>query len=54
VRSDIEYDVNLKAELQIQHLHEKIDQIHAQILGRLDQIDPKRKTHAIGQPDLTG
>ena len=27
VRSDIEYDVNLKAELQIQHLHEKIDQL---------------------------
>ena len=54
VRSDIEYDVNLKAELQIQHLHEKIDQIHAQILGRLDQIDPKRKSHAIGVPDLTG
>jgi CRP/FNR family cyclic AMP-dependent transcriptional regulator len=54
VRSDIEYDVNLKAELQIQHLHEKIDQIHAQILGRLDQIDPKRKTHGMPTPDLTG
>ncbi len=43
VRADIEYDVNLKAELQIQHLHEKVDQIHAEILGRLDRIDPKRK-----------
>ena len=43
VRADIEYDVNLKAELQIQHLHEKIDQIHAQILGRLDALDPKRR-----------
>ncbi len=28
IRSDIEYDVNLKAELQIQHLHEKVDQLH--------------------------
>jgi uncharacterized membrane protein len=53
VRSDIEYDVNLKAELQIQHLHEKIDQIHAQILGRLDQIDPKRK-HGALPVDLSG
>jgi CRP/FNR family cyclic AMP-dependent transcriptional regulator len=43
VRADIEYDVNLKAELQIQHLHEKVDQIHAQILGRLDALDPHRR-----------
>ncbi|HEX7699455.1 MAG TPA: DUF1003 domain-containing protein, partial [Kofleriaceae bacterium] len=54
VRSDIEYDVNLKAELQIQHLHEKIDQIHAQILGRLDQIDPKRSKHGALPVDLNG
>jgi uncharacterized membrane protein len=56
VRADIEYDVNLKAELQIQHLHEKIDQIHAQILGRLDALDPKRRppgSPAIPQ-DLSG
>jgi len=43
VRSDIEYEVNLKAELQIQHRHEKGDQIHAQIRGRLDALDPKRR-----------
>jgi CRP/FNR family cyclic AMP-dependent transcriptional regulator len=43
VRADVEYDVNLKAELQIQHLHEKVDQIHAQILGRLDALDPHRR-----------
>jgi CRP/FNR family transcriptional regulator, cyclic AMP receptor protein len=56
VRADIEYDVNLKAELQIQHLHEKIDQIHAQILGRLDALDPKRRPPgATGLPhDLSG
>jgi CRP/FNR family transcriptional regulator, cyclic AMP receptor protein len=54
VRSDIEYDVNLKAELQIQHLHEKIDQIHSQILARLDQIDPKRSKHGALPVDLTG
>lgn len=54
VRADIEYDVNLKAELQIQHLHEKIDQIHAQILGRLDALDPKRRPHGALPHDLSG
>jgi CRP/FNR family transcriptional regulator, cyclic AMP receptor protein len=53
VRADIEYEVNLKAELQIQHLHEKVDQIHAQILTRLDEISPKRK-HAGLPQDLSG
>jgi len=53
VRADIEYEVNLKAELQIQHLHEKVDQIHAQILTKLDEISPKRKH--VGLPhDLSG
>jgi uncharacterized membrane protein len=41
VRSDIEYEVNLKAELQISQLHEKVDQMHAQMLGRLDAIDKR-------------
>ncbi len=53
VRADIEYDVNLKAELQIQHLHEKIDLIHSEILGRLDRLDPKRK-HTGLPHDLSG
>ena len=53
VRADIEYEVNLKAELQIQHLHEKVDQIHAQILTKLDEISPKRK-HAGLPHDLSG
>ncbi len=44
VRSDIEYEVNLKAELQISQLHEKIDHLHAQMLGRLDALD-KRAPH---------
>jgi CRP/FNR family cyclic AMP-dependent transcriptional regulator len=32
VRSDIEYEVNIKAELEVAHLHEKTDRIHAQML----------------------
>lgn len=39
VNNDVEYDVNLKAELQIQHLHEKIDTMNAEILGRLAALD---------------
>lgn len=32
VRSDIEYEVNIKAELEVAHLHEKTDRIHAEML----------------------
>jgi uncharacterized membrane protein len=39
VRNDIEYDVNLKAELEIAHLHEKFDHLHAEVLGRLSNIE---------------
>lgn len=38
VRADIEYDVNLKAELEIAHLHEKVDDMHAAILNQLQQF----------------
>jgi uncharacterized membrane protein len=38
VRSDIEYDVNLKAELEIAHLHEKIDRLTGDVLVRLDRV----------------
>lgn len=39
VRSDIEYDVNLKAELEIAHMHEKVDRLQADILTRLERIE---------------
>ena len=38
VRNDIEYEVNLKAELEIAHLHQKVDHLHAEILGRLSSL----------------
>jgi len=38
VRADIEYDVNLKAELEIAHLHEKFDRLHSEVLGRLERL----------------
>ena len=39
VRNDIEYEVNLKAELEIAHLHEKFDHLHAELLQRLTKIE---------------
>ena len=39
VRSDIEYDVNLKAELEVAHLHEKVDHLHTEVLTRLDNLE---------------
>jgi len=37
-RNDIEYSVNLKAELEIAHLHEKFDQMNGELLARLDGL----------------
>lgn len=42
VRGDIEYDVNLKAEMQIQHMHEKVDTLYSEITRRLDRIEKGR------------
>ena len=39
IRSDIEYDVNLKAELEIAHLHEKMDRLIAETSARLARIE---------------
>lgn len=39
LRNDVEYEVNLKAELEVAHLHEKVDNMHAEILGRLANIE---------------
>jgi CRP/FNR family transcriptional regulator, cyclic AMP receptor protein len=47
VRSDVEYDVNLKAELEIAHLHEKLDRFTGETLGRLEKIQRElaRRSH---------
>ena len=37
VRNDIEYQVNLKAELEIAHMHEKVDDRYTAIMTRLDR-----------------
>jgi hypothetical protein len=44
IRGDIEYEVNLKAELEIAHLHEKMDRLHQEAVGRLDELQRLVKT----------
>ncbi|MBA2733868.1 MAG: DUF1003 domain-containing protein [Acidobacteria bacterium] len=39
VRSDIEYDVNIKAELEVAHLHEKTDRMYEEMLARFTKLE---------------
>ncbi|MDP9372231.1 MAG: DUF1003 domain-containing protein [Chloroflexota bacterium] len=39
LRANIEYEVNLKAEMEIAHLHEKVDGMNAKLQSRLDAIE---------------
>lgn len=50
VRNDIEYDVNLKAEMQIAHMHIKIDDMNAEILSRLGKLEKAVR----GEPSKRG
>ena len=45
VRSDVEYEVNIKAELEVAHLHEKADRIYSDMLDRFSRIEK-----ALGAP----
>lgn len=39
VRSDIEYEVNIKAELEIAHLHEKTDRIYETMMAQFSKLE---------------
>jgi uncharacterized membrane protein len=39
VRSDVEYEINVKAELEVAHLHEKTDKIHEDLLERFARLE---------------
>lgn len=39
VRADIEYEVNIKAELEVAHLHEKTDQLYEDMLARFARLE---------------
>jgi uncharacterized membrane protein len=39
IRADIEYEVNVKAELEVAHLHEKTDQIFSEMQVRFERLE---------------
>lgn len=39
VRNDVEYDVNLKAELEVAHLHVMLDDMNAALVARLSKME---------------
>ena len=39
VRSDIEYDVNIKAEMEVGELHQKTDHLHAEMQRRFEALE---------------
>ena len=39
IRSDVEYDVNLKAELEVAQLHQKVDRLQEMAAQRLDRLE---------------
>jgi uncharacterized membrane protein len=39
IRADIEYEVNIKAELEVAHLHEKVDRIYEQMLQKFSLLE---------------
>ncbi len=41
VRNDIEYEVNMKAELEVAQLHEVIDDLRVELLARIDGLDKR-------------
>ena len=41
IRDDVEYDINVKAELEVAHLHEKLDTTREDLLARLARIEER-------------
>ncbi|HET8901156.1 MAG TPA: DUF1003 domain-containing protein [Holophagaceae bacterium] len=41
IRSDIEYDINVKAELEVAHLHQLLHETREDLLARLQRIEEK-------------
>jgi CRP/FNR family cyclic AMP-dependent transcriptional regulator len=52
VRADIEYEVNIKAELEVAHLHEKTDRIYTEMLEHFIVLE-KRLAARPGAPPPT-
>jgi uncharacterized membrane protein len=41
IRDDVEYEINVKAELEIAHLHEKVEELSEQFRQRLDRMEAR-------------
>ena len=54
VHADIEYDVNLKAEMEIGQLHEKLDRLTADVLTSLDRVNRRLSAPADVDPMVPG
>lgn len=54
VRADIEYDVNLKAELEVAHLHDKLDRMNAELQQRLQHIEQGMPRELLPHGNSTG
>jgi len=50
IRSDIEYEVNIKAELEVAHLHEKVDRTYEQMLERFSRLERGPVTRGVDSP----
>ncbi len=57
IHADIEYDINLKAELEIGQLHEKLDRLTGDVLTRLERVHqllPKNTDLEIAELEMRG
>jgi uncharacterized membrane protein len=45
LRSDVEYDVTIKAEMEIAHLHEKTDRMNEQMLEKFNRLESLLTKH---------
>jgi uncharacterized membrane protein len=43
LRADIEYEINVKAELEVAHLHQKLDNLREDTLARLERLEAMLK-----------
>ena len=48
VRADIEYEVNIKAEMEIGHLHEKTDRLYENMMARFERIEKSLQPRTSG------
>jgi CRP/FNR family cyclic AMP-dependent transcriptional regulator len=49
VRGDIEYEVNIKAELEVAHLHEKTDRIYENMMARFEKLEKQMASSRAAQ-----